>query len=368
MPRRTRSSLAEDGGPPDHEDPSRDGGPEEPRDPLAQPDWPAEWVRLPAASGAYQMRSWDGPDSPDRGDRADPVEVIARSEEDHGPRVPRAARGGSGSAWSSDEETAEDGWTLRLRRRIARLTELADPGRRGLRTILVVLTSAAALTALVIWLQRPSTADLDVDGGRDVAAGPDGSASGTGSGDSIPADASPDTGSPDEAGAASDFSKPAGSASAENAAGTLVVAVVGRVAEPGVVELPEGSRVADAIQRAGGPLPDADLTSVNLAARLDDGQQLVVAPLGPDGQPNPVSGGFSGTVGGGGPERSDGPLNLNTATQEELDSLPGVGPVLAERIASWREDNGGFASVEQLREVQGIGEVRFSDLRERVTV
>jgi competence protein ComEA len=140
------------------------------------------------------------------------------------------------------------------------------------------------------------------------------------------------------------------------AAGELVVSVAGQILRPGLVRLPAGARVADAVQAAGGPVPGADLSGVNLARRLSDGEHVLVASAAgapPPGEP----------AGGGGSK-----VNLNTATLSDLDALPGIGPVTARRILDWREANGRFASVDQLREVDGIGEARFAQLRELVTV
>ncbi|RRO19326.1 ComEA family DNA-binding protein [Saccharopolyspora rhizosphaerae] len=138
----------------------------------------------------------------------------------------------------------------------------------------------------------------------------------------------------------------------------LVVSVVGRVTNPGLVTVPAGSRIADAVTAAGGPLPDTDLTSLNLARRLADGEQLYVAiPVPPGAQT-----GQSGSGGG------DGKLDLNAATKEQLDGLPGVGEVTAERILQWRTEHGRFDSVDQLREVGGIGDARLSKLRDLVRV
>ncbi|MER7012595.1 ComEA family DNA-binding protein [Saccharopolyspora sp. NPDC000359] len=141
---------------------------------------------------------------------------------------------------------------------------------------------------------------------------------------------------------------------ATTSAPELVVSVVGRVNRPGLVTVEPGSRVADAVEAAGGVLPDTDLTGLNLARRLSDGEQLHVAvPVPPQAQ--------SGQTG-------DGKVDLNTATEEQLDELPGIGEVTAKRIVRWRTEHGRFDSVEQLREVGGIGRSRFARLRELVRV
>ncbi|MFF1505963.1 helix-hairpin-helix domain-containing protein [Streptomyces sp. NPDC058326] len=139
------------------------------------------------------------------------------------------------------------------------------------------------------------------------------------------------------------------------AGGKVIVDVGGKVRRPGVLTLPAGSRVADALRAAGGAKPGADLTGLNRARVLFDGEQVLVGLPG-----TPVGGSGPGTgAGGAGPGI---PLSLNTATVEQLDTLPGVGPVLARHIVDHRTEHGGFRSVGELREVNGIGERRFADL------
>jgi competence protein ComEA len=152
--------------------------------------------------------------------------------------------------------------------------------------------------------------------------------------------------------------------------GPLVVSVSGRVARPGLVRLAPGSRVGDAVDAAGGATPDADLTGLNLAARLSDGEQVVVGVPAP--APSASAAGPAGPpatgAGGGAAAAPGGRVDLNTATLEQLDQLPGVGPVTAQRILEWRTQNGRFAAVEQLQEVSGIGDARFATLRDLVAV
>ncbi|MGI5118473.1 helix-hairpin-helix domain-containing protein [Marinactinospora thermotolerans] len=146
--------------------------------------------------------------------------------------------------------------------------------------------------------------------------------------------------------------------------GRVTVHVGGEVNEPGVVSLPSGARVTDAIEAAGGPLPGTDTGLLNLARPLTDGEQVLVGVTpSPGALPSGV-GAVSGVPG----SPADAPIDLNTATVEQLDALPGVGPVLAGRIAEYRAANGGFTSVEQLREVTGIGERRFDELGPLVRV
>jgi competence protein ComEA len=130
------------------------------------------------------------------------------------------------------------------------------------------------------------------------------------------------------------------------------------VRHPGLVRLPAGSRVDDAVRAAGGAVPRTDLTGLNLARILVDGEQIAVGIAVRVPPP-----GTSGSSGAGA-----GLINLNSATAEQLDSLPGIGPVLAQRILDWRTEHGRFISVDQLREVSGIGEAKFADIRGLVTV
>ncbi|MGW7430332.1 helix-hairpin-helix domain-containing protein [Streptomyces sp. NPDC054861] len=146
----------------------------------------------------------------------------------------------------------------------------------------------------------------------------------------------------------------------------VVVDVSGKVLRPGVLTLPGGSRVADALRAAGGVRPGTDVTGLNRARVLMDGEQVVVglpAPPGP-GAPGSGSAAYGGTgAGGGGAAGTRAmPLSLNAATVEQLDTLPGVGPVLAQHIIDHRAEHGGFRSVAELREVNGIGDRRFADL------
>ena len=153
-------------------------------------------------------------------------------------------------------------------------------------------------------------------------------------------------------------------------AGVVTVHVVGQVTRPGVLELATGSRVGDAVQRAGGALRGADLSAVNLARVLVDGEQIRVPKPG-ESVPAAGSTGPSrapGSAAGSGGSGQQGLVNLNTATASELEELPGVGPVLAQRIVDWRTEHGRFASVDELAEVSGIGEKMFAQLQPKVTV
>jgi competence protein ComEA len=142
--------------------------------------------------------------------------------------------------------------------------------------------------------------------------------------------------------------------------GVVVVDVAGKVRRPGLVTLPIGSRVADALRAAGGARPGTDLTGVNLARKLIDGEQIVV------GAPAAVAAPTSGAAGG--PATTGGVVDLNTATTGDFDSLPGIGPVLAQRIIDWRTAHGGFTDVTQLRQVSGIGDSKYAQLKALVRV
>ncbi|MBE4719989.1 ComEA family DNA-binding protein [Pseudarthrobacter sp. AB1] len=152
---------------------------------------------------------------------------------------------------------------------------------------------------------------------------------------------------------------PPGLPSETSLAGTVIIHVAGAVAVPGVVQLPAGSRVHQAVAAAGGGTPTADLNRLNLAAVLTDGQKLFVPqageeiPAGSSDSSGPP--GEAGEVTGGGTASAEGKVNLNTASIEELDALPKVGPVLAQRIVDWRKEHGPFKSVEELDAVDGVG-------------
>ncbi|TMA53857.1 MAG: ComEA family DNA-binding protein, partial [Deltaproteobacteria bacterium] len=135
----------------------------------------------------------------------------------------------------------------------------------------------------------------------------------------------------------------------------LVVDVVGAVHRPGLYRLPSGARVADALSRAGGVTPKAQVELVNLAAPIADGEQIVVPRRG--------SGTIAGSSAAG---AASGPVHLNTATLEQLDALPGVGPVTAQKILDYRQQHGAFGSVEELDAVPGIGPARLEQLKELV--
>ncbi|MGA5822102.1 helix-hairpin-helix domain-containing protein [Kitasatospora sp. NPDC094028] len=165
------------------------------------------------------------------------------------------------------------------------------------------------------------------------------------------------------AGAAAGAGPPEGSASSAEVA--VVVDVGGRVRSPGLHVLPGGSRVADAVRAAGGALPETDTRSLNLARVLTDGEQIVV------GDPAPAPALAAAPASGAGPPGAVAPrppVSLNRATLEQLDTLPGVGPTLAQRILAYRVSHGSFRSVDQLRQVSGIGARTFAELRPLLTL
>ncbi|WP_046500456.1 helix-hairpin-helix domain-containing protein [Streptomyces odonnellii] len=202
---------------------------------------------------------------------------------------------------------------------------------RTLAALAVVLVVAAILAAQHFWTGRPQSVEVP------EAVG---------------------------AGAAVPRMPPRSSPSVER--GRVVVDVGGKVRKPGVLRLPTGSRVADALRAAGGVKPGADITGLNRARVLMDGEQVVVGGPAPPGAGltgvGPAVGPGTGT-GGGAAAGPAAPVSLNSATLEQLDTLPGVGPVLARHIIDYRTEHGGFRSIEELREVNGIGARRFADLQ-----
>ena len=269
-------------------------------------------------------------------------------------RVPGAHRGKDPAREATDPAKLDE--QLREARRPAVLT-LPEQLRSGRLTVtssavLAVLALVVALACVfairVLWAERSAQAVDAPVLGRDSAVRVT-SRAGTGT--------SPPTGA-------------GGAVITGPAPAQVVVHVVGHVRRPGLVRLAAGSRVADAIERAGGASPGADLSTLNLARVLVDGEQVRVprpgeVPLGvgaAGGQPGPAGGAGAGSPG------VAGPINLNTADLAALDTLPGVGPVLAQRIIDWRTEHGRFTSVEELGEVSGIGDKLYAQIRPRVTV
>jgi competence protein ComEA len=158
----------------------------------------------------------------------------------------------------------------------------------------------------------------------------------------------------------------------------VVVSVVGLVHKPGLVTLEPGARIADALTAAGGALDGADMVGLNMARRVTDGEQIIVGIAAAPGQPAAMGSSSSAQTSAAGPTAAPatagksptagGLVDLNTATVEELDTLPGIGPVTAAAIVAWRDANGRFTSVDQLGDVDGIGPARLEKLRDLVHV
>jgi competence protein ComEA len=161
-----------------------------------------------------------------------------------------------------------------------------------------------------------------------------------------------------------------------NADGPVVVSVVGLVHKPGLVTLAPGARIADALTAAGGALDGADLIGLNMARRVTDGEQIIVGIVAAPGQPAAMGSSISAGPSTSAPEAAptgkasapSGLVDLNAATVEDLDALPGVGPVTAAAIIAWRDANGRFTSIDQLGDVDGIGPARLEKLRDLVRV
>jgi competence protein ComEA len=235
---------------------------------------------------------------------------------------------------SPRQAAPDDGGAVRVASRLGRLVQRWvpaplrdarwDPGRPGALVLSFVAALAAVAAAIGVWRERPVPEPAPVLPLVTVAAAK------------------------------------ATSAPPPGPAPEVVVSVVGRVSHPGLIHLPDGTRVADALAAAGGVLPGTDLMGLNVARRLADGEQLLVGIAPPPGQPtaNQVP---------GAPETPQ-VVNINTATLEQLDTLPGVGTVTAQRILDWRVAHGRFTSVDQLREVSGIGQARLAQLKHLVRV
>lgn len=200
-----------------------------------------------------------------------------------------------------------------------------EPGRPGALVLSLVAALAAVIAAVGVWRERPVP--------EPAPALPLVTAAAAGPSATSPSGAAPE----------------------------VVVSVAGRVARPGLIRLSDGSRVADALAAVGGALPGTDLMGLNIARRLSDGEQLLVGVAPPPGQP--ADGAALGT-----PAGTSRKVDLNAATLEQLDVLPGVGPVTAQRILDWRAAHGRFTSVNQLREVSGIGQARLARLKDLVRV
>ncbi|MGK8505161.1 helix-hairpin-helix domain-containing protein [Nocardia asiatica] len=338
---------------------------------------PAEWqtARSPSGEVQRQVREPDGQDEDRRSARGSGFSEGAGQVDE--PR-PDDSPGGAGKwglarlpgAPAAEPEDEDDvgrvrspSWLEEPSRRQRLVPERfrgmrIDPGRRGVRTLAFVGLAAMVIAGVMVFRERPIAHTVPPSPVRQTAAlettGAAASVRAVGS-----AGNSPERGTP-------------GPPPTE-----LVVSVVGLVQRTGLVRLPEGSRVADALAAAGGPSEGADTSGLNLAQRLSDGDQVLVGPAVPGAGAPPHAGSTIGASGRapsgsaaapGRPSSPPGRIDLNTATEAELDALPGVGPVTARAIISWRTSNGRFASVEQLGEVDGIGPARLARLRDLVRV
>jgi len=204
-------------------------------------------------------------------------------------------------------------------------------------TVILVLAALALTTAAVVVLRS----GVDADPIPVAALGP---------------------GRPLVSPAASPGARLVAGAASPTAGGYVVVDVAGQVRRPGVIQLPVGSRVIDALRKAGGARPKVDLSTLNLARPLTDGEQILV------GRPAASTGGVAGAASAASPATPGALVNLNSATLEQLETLPGVGPVTAQKILDWRGAHGRFSSVDELMEVSGIGEKTLARLAPYLTL
>jgi competence protein ComEA len=256
----------------------------------------------------------------------------------------RELLGGEPEGLPGEPAAAGGGSPVRLRDRVAaRFPIRVDPGRRGALAVGAAVLVAAVVTGLWLAADKPQPLAVSATPPAPVGAlvGP--------------------TSPPASIGTVGPAAVPASVAA--SSAAEVVVDVAGKVRRPGLYHLPAGARVDDAITAAGGARHGVDLSSLNLAAMLVDGQQIAV------GRPGAAPG-AAAPVAGADPSAAStaAPVELNTATLEQLETLPGVGPVTAQKILDWRTANGSFTSIDQLRDVSGIGDVRFADLHDLVTV
>ncbi|CAL9415309.1 hypothetical protein SUDANB99_01730 [Streptomyces sp. enrichment culture] len=250
---------------------------------------------------------------------------------------------------------ARERWKTALRDRLPVWVQVrCGLERRTLGALAVVLVVGAVVAGRYFWAGRPETVHAPEVVGRAATT--------------VTAPAEPPQPAAVPQAAAPAAAAPPGPPGAPSAAGTapsvVVVDVSGKVRRPGVLRLPMGARVVDALQAAGGVPPGTDTSGLNRARVLVDGEHVLVGVPAAAAPPGALP--VAAPQGSAGSGQAEGPVSLNTATVEQLDTLPGVGPVLARHIVEHRTRHGGFRSVEELREVRGIGARRFADLRPRV--
>jgi competence protein ComEA len=225
-----------------------------------------------------------------------------------------------------------------------------SPGRRAVKALAVIAVIVVIIAALLAWRSEPRAEVISGSGNATAAFGPT-SASG-------PATATgPSSAASHDAGAAAPTSIAPSPA-------MIVVAVTGRVRHPGLVALPAGARVADAITAAGGALPNTDLAFVNLARKVADGELIVIGVQPSPGEQTDPTGSIDTPAAGA---AATGPVDINTAGLAQLETLPGIGPSLAQRILDYRTQHGSFRSVDDLQSVSGIGPSKYAAIKELVT-
>ncbi|SIR85369.1 competence protein ComEA [Microbispora rosea] len=238
----------------------------------------------------------------------------------------------------------------------------------GLRVLVAAGLLAAVVTGVLAWRSKPVAEPiappLPAAAVRDLGPASDHASDSAAGSDGPPGTASPASGTGADSGSgATVYAAGAGgpTAATPGSPARVVVYVTGKVRNPGVFVLASGARVADAIEAAGGLRKGAKPGGINLARRLVDGEQIVAGSAA-------TAGAGSASVPDSNIAPGAGVVNLNTATVEQLDALPGIGGVIAQRIADYRNAHGGFQSVDQLKEVPGIGDRKFAEMRDKVSV
>ncbi|MFF4207871.1 helix-hairpin-helix domain-containing protein [Streptomyces sp. NPDC001796] len=311
----------------------------------------AERAQARLAEGATQRQAWgNGPPGADR-DVGEPRAAMSAGSGSARPSGPAAV----GDMDAPEPATPGGAWRERVVPALRERLPLWLQARCGLERRSVAALGVLLLVAVVFAAQHFWTGRTEPVRAPEVvrAAAPYGTAGGERTAESG-ASRGPHAMGPQATGPQATGGTGAGTGVA------VVVDVSGKVRNPGLQRLPAGSRVADALRAAGGVRPGTDIDGLNRARLLVDGEQIVV------GGPAPAPGTGPALPAAGGSAAPGTPVSLSTATVDQLDALPGVGPVLAQHIVDYRSQHGGFRSVDELREVNGIGERRFADLRNLV--